>query len=97
VTNEGVRAVAGLMKLTHLILRSRLVTSEGVRAIAGLTNLTHLYLISCAVTDVGLQHLISSLKKLCHINLSQCNTSEAAEEELRRQIPGLTIEHLRLA
>ena len=46
------------------------------------------------VMDAGLQHL-SDLKQLSLLNLSYCDTSEAAEEELRQQIPGLSIEHER--
>ena len=69
-----------------------LVTDVGVRAVAGLTKLTRLFLLSTSVTDAGLQHL-HSLKNLAYIDLSFCDTSEAAEEELRQQIPGLYIRH----
>ena len=59
---------------------------------AGLTNLTHLSLYLISVTDAGLRHL-STLKNLIHLNLDYCDTSEAAEEELHRQTPGLHIVH----
>ena len=59
---------------------------------AGLTSLTGLYLANTSVTDAGIQYL-SSLKKLTELDLSYCRTSDAAEEELRHQIPGLFIVH----
>jgi hypothetical protein len=70
-----------------------LVTNDGLRAVAPLTSLAHLNLAGCEkVTDAGLQHL-SDLKQLTLLNVSFCDTSEAAEQELRQQIPGLSIEH----
>jgi hypothetical protein len=48
------------------------------------------------VKDAGLQHL-SDLKQLTLLNLSYCDTSKAAEEELRQQIPGLSIQHEHLS
>jgi hypothetical protein len=41
-----------------------------------------------------LRHL-SGLNKLTRLGLHYCNTSKAADEELRRQIPGLKIQHYR--
>ena len=61
---------------------------------AGLTNLTHLFLYNTTVTDAGLQHL-TTLKNLSLLVLDGCDTSEAAEEALRRQISGLHIIHKR--
>lgn len=46
------------------------------------------------ITDVGLRHL-SWLNQLTHLDLNFCSTSKSAEEELRRQIPGVYIHHHR--
>ena len=90
VTDKGLSAVAALTSLTQLDLaHCPLVRVEGVRAVAERTALTYLGLGSCELTDAGLQHL-SNLKQL---NLTDCSTTEEAEEELRQQIPGLVIEH----
>ena len=74
-----------------------MVTDEGLWAVAGLTFLTELDLYGCdSVTDVGLQHL-RNLKQLQFLDLTYCGTSHAAEEELCRKIPGLSIEHDRFS
>ena len=72
-----------------------LITDQGIMAVAGLTDLIHLSIDRTSVTNAGLRHL-SSLKNLTYIDFSFCNTSEAAEEELRQQIVGLHIVHERL-
>ena len=93
VTDQGLQAVAELKALTHLYLTDcSLVTDQGLQAVAGLTSLTKLSLNNIPVTDAGIQYL-SSLKKLTFIDLDGCRTSDAAEEELCRQIPGLHIIH----
>ena len=94
LTDKGLSAVAELTSLTDLSLEAKKVTDEGLRAVAGLTSLTTLYLGCKKVTDAGLLHL-SDLKQLNHLNLDDCDTTEAAEEELCRQIPGLFIQNER--
>lgn len=47
-----------------------------------------------AATDAGLRHLLHNTS-LTRLSLTGCETSQAAEDELRRQIPGLVIEHPR--
>ena len=69
-----------------------LITDQGIMAVAGLTDLIHLSIDRTSVTNAGLRHL-SSLKNLTYIDFSFCDTSEAAVEELRQQIPGLRIRH----
>jgi hypothetical protein len=71
------------------------ITDEGVRCLSNSPALKELYLDDCRrITDVALRHL-SGLKTLIRIDLTYCNTSDAAEEELRRQIPGLVTVHER--
>jgi hypothetical protein len=94
VTDNGLQAVAELKSLEHLdLVGCSLVTDEGLRAVAELKSLTELDLGGCSeVTDVGLRHL-SGLNQLTYLCLDNCETSQSAEEELCRQIPGLYIEH----
>ena len=97
VTDQGVRAVAEPKSLTCLNIGRCDVTDEGVRVAAELPSLSELNLYGCSnVTDAGLRHL-HALKELSFLSLTYCDTSKAAEEELRRQIPGLYIEHFRVA
>ena len=77
-----------------LELRGARATDEAVVALCGrMPALTKLILYrSSLVTDQGLQ-AVAELKALTFLSLDGCHTSVAAEEELRRQIPGLHIVH----
>ena len=95
VTDAGLRAVSSqLTLLTELDLHGcSKATDEALRAVAELTALTVLDFGGCwKLTDIGVRHL-SGLRSLRELDLSYCATSAAAEEELRLQIPGLSIEH----
>ena len=63
VTDEGLKALAGLKSLQVLILSDTPVTDEGLKQLAGLTNLQSLWLGNTSVTDEGLKEL-AGLKSL---------------------------------
>jgi len=95
ITDVGVLSVSGMPTLQSLHLTLQKVTDEGVRCLSNMPALKELYLYRCrSITDVALRHL-SGLKTLVVLKLSYTETSDAAEEELRRQIPGLVIVHER--
>ncbi len=93
LTDAGLQHLKGLTQLTSLDLGScSQLTGEGLQHLKGLTQLTSLSLNSCnQLTDAGLQHL-AGLTKLISLTLVGCNTiTSGAKEELKKQIPGLTI------
>jgi hypothetical protein len=73
LTDEGMRAVSGLPKLTSLnISCCKLVTDAGMRAVSRLPALTFLDFAGCQlVTDEGVR-AVSGLPKLTSLNISFC-------------------------
>jgi hypothetical protein len=69
VTNDGLRAIASLTRLTHLHLNNCDEVNEGMLAIRSLTALTHLHMSRCfQLSNDGLR-AIASLTSLTHLHL----------------------------
>ena len=94
LTDAGLQdQLAGLTQLTSLGLYGcNKITNTGLQYLVGLTQLTSLNLGGCIqLTDEGLQQL-ADLTKLKTLDLQGCTKiTVEAKEELKRQIPGLTI------
>ena len=79
VTDEGLRAVAGLTSLTHLSLAyCTEVTDEGLRAVAGLTSLTALDLSHCETSQAAEEELCRQIPGLF---IEREEESEEEEDE----------------
>ena len=61
ITDETLKTLAGLTKVTALNLRGTDVTSAGLAQLKGLKGLTHLHLEKTKVNDEGLKHLKAGL------------------------------------
>jgi hypothetical protein len=66
VSDEGLKRLSGLTKLTTLHLNDTQVSDEGLKPLSGLTNLTKLVLSNTQSSDKGSKHLSRRYcRKLC--------------------------------
>ncbi len=80
-------------EITELILGNCIkITDAGLAPLKNFQWLTHLNLFCCKqITDAGLQHLVG-LTQLKTLDLRGCTQlTSNAKEQLKRQVPGLTI------
>lgn len=90
VTDAALVHLKGLTSLERLWLDATQVTDFGLRHLDGLTGLKELSLENTHVSDAGLVHL-KGLTKLELLYLDNTVVTDAGVRELRRALPGLTI------
>ncbi len=83
VGDEGLKALAHLVKLKDLVLCGSKITDAGLVHLAGMTGLRQLALSYTAITDAGLEHL-GSLKDLENLWLAKLKITDAATPLLCR-------------
>jgi len=81
VTDETLKTLAGLTKVTSLNLRGTDVTSAGLAQLKSLKGLTHLHLEKTKVDDAGLKHL-KELPNLVYLNLYGTGITNAGLPQL---------------
>jgi WD40 repeat protein/serine/threonine protein kinase/Leucine-rich repeat (LRR) protein len=92
VTDQGLKALAPLKKLTILELGETKVTDAGLKELASLTNLTRLSLKNTKVMGAGLKEL-APLKSFQALNLQGAQVTDASLKELA-SLTNLTDLHL---
>jgi len=86
ITDAGLKEVAKLRQLQHLVLWQTQTTDAGLKEVAELENLTELHIAYTKVTDVGLKEL-AKLKKLTKLNLRSTKVTKAGVAELQKVFP----------
>lgn len=89
-TDEGLRHIGDLTSLKQLYAGGTKVTDNGLMYLKNLSNLQLLYLPATKITDTGLSHLVS-LTALKEMDLSQTKVTSHGVEQLRRNLPNLSI------
>jgi mono/diheme cytochrome c family protein len=90
VTDSGLAAVEPLTNLRKLHLERTQITDAALAHLKGLANLGYLNLYSTSITDAGVAQL-AGLKNLKTIYLWQTKVTPSGAEELKKAIPGLTV------
>jgi hypothetical protein len=90
VTDNGLKAVAGLKNLRRLHLEKTGIGDDGLASVKGLAELQYLNLYGSKVTDKGLAYL-GGLKKLKNVYLWQTGVTDAGAAELAKALPGVYI------
>jgi hypothetical protein len=90
VSDEGLRHVGRLTRLTELRLENTAVTDAGLPYLSGLKHLEYLNLYGTNVTDAGLEHLkpLADLRKLY---LWKTKATSAGVEAIKAAIPGIEV------
>jgi mono/diheme cytochrome c family protein len=90
VTDHGLAALEPLKNLRKLHLERTQISDAALAHLKGLENLAYLNLYSTGVTDAGIAQL-SGLKNLKSIYLWETKVTPAGAEELKKAIPGVTV------
>ena len=90
VTDSGMKQVGQQRNLERLFLAKCSVTDAGLMHVAGLKRLQTLNLYGTQVTTAGLKHL-TGLSELRHLLITDLKLSTAAVDQLKSQLPGLTV------
>ena len=91
VTNDGMKSLARMKRLTHLDLRSTSVSDSGVKRVSSLPELRSLNLYDTDVTDESLSE-IAKLPKLETVYLFGSKVTAKGVDELQRMRPKLRIQ-----
>ena len=91
-TDEGLKHLSGLTKLTHLELYNAQVSDDGLKHLSGLTNLKGLGLTNTQVSDEGLKYL-SGLTNLIELYLNNTQVTDVGVKELQKALPDCMISY----
>jgi len=99
VTAEGLKNLAGLKKLEHLVLQKcGPEVNKAIATIASLTSLKDVDFIDCGITDQGLKEL-RNLTKLTGIGLCDNPLTDACLADLEQfeNLTGMAIRHTKIS
>jgi tRNA A-37 threonylcarbamoyl transferase component Bud32 len=88
---EGLECLTHCRSLNFISLSNCDIDDKKLAVICKISSLTHLCLSDAKVTGQSLQQLLK-LKRLTYVGLKHVEVAPAAIEELRRQMPGRTIQ-----
>jgi Leucine-rich repeat (LRR) protein len=90
VTDEGMKHLANMKRLTELQFDSKHVTDAGMKALAGMESLERLLINFAPITDEGLKPLMG-LRNLKDVRLHGTKATKAGVAALQRAFPSATI------
>ena len=98
VTDEGLKHLAGMSKLSFLEISDSPITGKGISVLGGMKDMNALYLINTQIGDDGLE-IIGRLHKLKVLNLSSSKITDAGMRHLEglTEIENLVLEHTRIS
>ncbi|MDB5387017.1 MAG: blaR1 3 [Planctomycetaceae bacterium] len=90
ISDEGLKSLSGLKKLTVLGLTGAHISDQGVRTIGTLSTLKAVGLTATDVTDAGLAHL-SSLKNMISLGVGETAVTDAGLRRIVADHPQLDV------
>jgi len=90
VTDEALKTVARMSRLTRLDLRRTRITDAGVAHLGALKNLVYLNLFGAEITDEALVTL-ASIKSLKNVCLFETRSTDGGVDKLKAALPGAEI------
>ncbi|GIS60343.1 MAG: hypothetical protein CM1200mP2_25680 [Planctomycetaceae bacterium] len=88
MTDDGLRAIAGLKQLESLNLVGASITDDGLDHLAQLESLTELAISGEAITDAGLEKIVSGCQRLVRLELAGTRISDSGLATLKN-LPSL--------